>query len=449
MKWLELGACLALLMPLATLLRRNPRFSLIVWMLVGFLPFVVVGFHLYMALDSTSSWTGYVKGAEISGLDIAAIALYLSLPPAQDPLPFRLAMAMYFLAAVLSAFHALIPEEALFYPWQLARMFLAYATVARGSADAQVTWAVMKGMAAGLILEAGFVIWQRFGLHAIQASGTMESQNLLGLMSHFVVLPFFALLLAGRRGPLPAVAVVAGLVVDVSTASRGTIGLAAVGLATIFVFSAAGRWTSRKGRMLIAGTAALAILTPLAAASLQDRFAKDPQGAVADYDERAVYKAAAIKMLSDHPFGIGANHFAVTGNVDGYYQGAGVGEYTLGRAGNVHNIYYLTAAETGYLGLVTLLILLSRPMIVAFRCGRRNLDDDRGNLLIGFGTALLVVYLHSWFEWILVTFSPQYLLAITIGMVAGNAQQLGYWRSARPTIAPGEHYAPANLPTSK
>src|SRR6202034_922722 len=88
-------------------------------------------------------------------------------------------------------------------------------------------------------------------------------------------------------------------------------------------------------------------------------------------------------------------------------------------------------AETGYVGLVGLLFLLIRPLIVAFRCGWQTRGDYRGDLLIGWGVALLTVYLHSWVEWVLIPFPAQYLLSITIGLVAGNAQQLGYWRPLR------------------
>jgi len=435
---------MALVIPLAMWLRHNPLHSPKIWMVVGVLPFVMGDLHLYMAVDSAAEWTGYVKGAEVSILDIIALALYLSLPGAQHPLPFRLAMAFYFLATVLSAFQARIPIEALFYPWQLARMFLVYAAVAKACSDLRVTSALLKGMAAGLILQAVVALWQRFALGEIQTPGLLDSQNLLGLMSHFVILPYFALLLAGRRGLLPLVVVLAGAVVDVSTASRGTLGLEAFGLATIFVLSAAGKWTPRKGRLLLTGVVAIALLTPAALSALQERFTERPLGN--GYDERGAYIKAATMMLSDHPLGIGANHFSVVGNVEGYYEKAGVQAYTSGRAGNVHNIYYLVAAETGYPGLIALLILLSRPLIVAFRCGWRNLGDDRGDLLIGLGVTLLVVYSHSWVEWILITTGPQYLLAMTMGMVAGNAQQLGYWQSAR--SAPSKIAVPAELAPS-
>jgi O-antigen ligase len=376
-------------------------------------------------------WGGYVKGAEISVLDLIALCLYTSLPRSPHPLAFRYAMGFYFLAALISSFQALAPLQSLFYPWQLARMFLVYATVVRGCVDLQVTRALMKGMGAALIMELFLVIWQRFGLGLIQTGGTLGHQNFLGIMSHLVILPFFALMLAGPRGSLPVAVVVAGAIIDVSTASRATVGLAAFGFVAIFVLSAIGKWTPRKGRALLIGAVALALLTPAVMVAFQERFNWVPLGDEESYDERGAYKTAAAMMLSDHPMGIGANHFAVIGNVGQYYERANVGAYASGRAGNVHNIYYLVAAETGYLGLIAFLILLSCPLIVAFRCGWRNLGDDRGNLLLGFGVALVAVYFHSWVEWSLATFSAEYLLVMTMGLIASNARQLGYWRSPR------------------
>jgi hypothetical protein len=91
----------------------------------------------------------------------------------------------------------------------------------------------------------------------------------------------------------------------------------------------------------------------------------------------------------------------------------------------------LVAAETGYFGLATFVILLMPPLIVAFSCGLRHAGDVRGDLLIGLGVALLAVYVHSFEEWIFVTFDAQYEFAIEIGMVAGLARELGYWRRPR------------------
>jgi O-antigen ligase len=106
----------------------------------------------------------------------------------------------------------------------------------------------------------------------------------------------------------------------------------------------------------------------------------------------------------------------------------------MSRAAPVHNIYWLSLAETGYLGLVALLILLFRPLNVALRCGWQNRGDERGGLMIGFATTLLMVYVHSYFEWVFFTTQIQYLFAMTAGMVAGLAQEMGYWRHAKAQV---------------
>jgi O-antigen ligase len=153
-------------------------------------------------------------------------------------------------------------------------------------------------------------------------------------------------------------------------------------------------------------------------------------------DERGAYIKAAGMMLADHPLGVGANHFAIVAYAGGYDDKAGVPLDISARAGNVHNVYLLVAAETGYPGLVAFALLLFNPLLAAFRCGWRHRGEQRGDLLLGFGVALLTVYIHSFFEWSLVTFEAQYMLAIAMGIVAGTAQQLGYWQQAQSRRVP-------------
>jgi O-antigen ligase len=164
--------------------------------------------------------------------------------------------------------------------------------------------------------------------------------------------------------------------------------------------------------------------------SFGDRFGSDIDSAFLGTDESRVQMArAASMMLSDHPMGVGANHFVLVANAQGYFARSGLS--WIGFASTVHNAYWLVAAETGYIGIVAFVILLLRPLTVAFLCGWRNRGDRRGDLLLGLGVALLMVYLHSFYEWVFVTFGVQYIFAVTIGLVAGLAQQLGYWSRSR------------------
>jgi O-antigen ligase len=427
MKWAFLIVLAMLVRPLSIRLRNSPDLRLRVFTLAAFLPFVLGSLHLYWAVLNWG-WVGYVKGAEVSLLDFIALSLYLSMPRPEQGLPFRRSMAIYLAVTALSAIRAMYPVAALFYPLQLGRTFLVCVAVYRGvCVDRRVPEAVLKGLAAGILLEVAVTGWQR--AHGVlQTPGTFSSQNHLGMISQFVIFPFFAVILGGRGGRLAPAVVVAGLVIAVLTASRATIALDFLGLATVFVLSALGQWTPRKTKVLWAGVAATAVFAVYAASSLQQRFHGGPELGISQEDgERLRYKKAAAEMLADHPMGVGANHFNIVANVGGYF--TRVGElWSSGRASNVHNVYWLVAAETGYIGLVAFVAFLVSPLIAALRCGFKHRKEPRGDLLLGLGVALLVVYVHSFEEWIFVVLETQYLLAIAMGLVAGLTEELHYWR---------------------
>ena len=105
MKWAIFAVALAGVLPLAGWLRRNPREHPKIWMLVGVLPFLLTALprleHRHYRL---AGWPGMAKGIEISALDLFVLAIYLSQPRTTHRLPFRLSMAFYFFAVLLSVF---------------------------------------------------------------------------------------------------------------------------------------------------------------------------------------------------------------------------------------------------------------------------------------------------------------------------------------------------------
>jgi O-antigen ligase len=391
---------------------------------MGFLPFILNSLHFYFAFASWPDWTGYVFGAEFSILDGLALGLYFSLPRARTSFPFRYSMALYFLAVLISALHAQVPIPALFVCWQLARMFFLYAVVSRAcAANLGVVSALLTGMGVALIMEASIATWQRFALGELQAGGSLGQQNILGLVSHFVVFPYFAMLLTRERRWLPVLIVLAGVVVEILTTSRATLGLAALGYALVFIFSALKQWTPRKLQVLLVAIAAIAILIPVATSSLGERGYTAMERSSR---ERAAFIEESQEIISDNPWGVGANNYVHAAVAGRYYEKANLDWFEA--LAIVHNSYLLTTAETGYLGLIAFVIFLIRPLFVAFRCGWRCRRDIRGELLLALGVSLLIVYLHAAFEFVFLTFVPQYLLVLELGMVAGLAQQLGYWR---------------------
>jgi hypothetical protein len=327
---------------------------------------------------------------------------------------------------IRSYIRALGPSECVGY-FRHAGIFFVYVVVTRACEDERVSVALMTGLAAGLYLETCLVLWQRFGIHLVQATGTFVHQNTLGLVANLVAIPYFTLLLAGRRGWTPATIPFADAIITVFTASRATLGLGGGGFALALVLSVLRRATARKALVALVGALALAAIVPLATRSLETRFQAYGLTELV-YDERAILMNAGEMMLADNPNGVGANNFVLVANIKGYEDRAGVDPRKESRSALIHNIYWLAATETGYIGITALLFLLFQPLMVALRCGWRNRDDLRGDLLIGFATALLVFYVHSYFEWTFFTDQVQYLFAMTLGLIASTAQQLGYWQ---------------------
>lgn len=423
MKWVFL-AFLAVYTPLlAGWLRTNPKHAPKVWGLLGFLPFVLGPWNLYVAPISWAHWPGFVRGMEVSLLDAVALAVLVSMPH-RTRLPLKLPFILYIAAVLLSVLMADVPMASFFYAWQLLRVFLLFAAAAAVCQDDRGPVAIVTGAILGLVYQAVLALSDSFS-GVLQAGGGFGHQNLLGMMSYLVTFPALALLLAGHRGWIPQLGVVAGIAVAIVTASRATIGLVGVGLVILFALSVIRRPTSRKAGLALAGVLALAAATPLALNSLDRRFAEAPLPG--DYDERAAFEKAAGLIIDDHPLGVGANQYVTVVNVDGYSDRAGVIPAPGSRSAHVHNAYLLAAAETGYLGLLAFMALIAAPIFVAFRAASRQRKDPRGDLLVGLGFSLAVVAVHSLYEWVFVTFQTQYMFAIISGLIVGMARQLGFW----------------------
>ena len=58
----------------------------------------------------------------------------------------------------------------------------------------------------------------------------------------------------------------------------------------------------------------------------------------------------------------------------------------------------------------------------------RERGNAEGNLLLGFGVALLIVYMHSMYEWVIFAKEVQYLLFTTMGMIFGISLRMAAMR---------------------
>lgn len=425
MKFVVLCAGLLSVVPLSLWLQSGGESARRFWMLFGLLPFLVPSVYgLDMSIISWwPEWKGLLAGVELTAIDIFALAAYFSLKPVHNRFWYKVPPLIYLLAICISSLHADQPFASFFYIWQFCRIFFLIVVITRACRDAEIPEMLLNGMAAGVCLEAFMVVFQRYGQGLIQTPGTFAHQNTLGLVIHLVVLPHFALLLASVKGWRFAIVPVMGALVSVMTASRAALGFAVLGLGLVYLMSLTRGITLRKALVAVAGLMMVAVIAPLAVESLSKRFEVTPLTET-EYDERAAFNRSAEMILQDHPFGVGANHYVYMSYNFGYAERAGVARQEENLSNIVHNIYWFTAAENGYPGLFALLFLLLHPMVTALRIGWRDKGTPRGDLLLGLGLAMAVVYGHSTLEYIFLSKEAQYLFAIVVGMTYGVANQV-------------------------
>ncbi|GAA2880182.1 hypothetical protein GGQ99_003930 [Aminobacter niigataensis] len=426
LKFGVLFLALLAIFPLGLLLRSTPALRKPFWIVFGALPFFAAAIPMFdIGLLSWSGyWIGFVYGLQVTIIDLLAAAVLFTLPRGRLPMWCKLPFLLYIFAAALSLLQADEPVAASFGLLQFVRIFFVMVVVARASADPDVPFLILKGMAIGMAAHFVAVLYQRFQLQLPQTMGLFIHQNTLGMAAHFVLFPHLALLLAGYRHVRYLVGmVVATIVVVVFTASRATVGFSVIGLGTLFVTQALAGLTQRKMAVGFAALASLLIVAPLAISTFSNRFELNPLGE-SQYDERAAFNRAASLILDDYPLGVGINHYVHMARDFGYSERAGVIGFEGNRNNIVHNAYWLTAAEAGYPGVIAFCIMLIVPMFVAWWTGWRSRGTLEGNLLLGFGVTLLIAYLHSFYEWVIFIKEIQYLLAMTMGMVFGIALRL-------------------------
>jgi O-antigen ligase len=229
-----------------------------------------------------------------------------------------------------------------------------------------------------------------------------------------------ALVLARKADWITMTAPLLGLVVVLLTRSRGTLVFFVLGGVLLYGLSLLRGGTNRKILVGVLGGALALAVIGRAAHRISERFETAPDSSM---DTRGQFEKAASLMLRDHPLGIGANHFAWYLSTGGYGRQVGL-EYGNVNA-IVHNLYWLTAAELGPVGLLVLAVLLALPLVDAFRGAYRAPPlDVRGDLLIGLGVSLLACYLQSAFEWIWRSTDVAYVFWIDVGLVAALGAQV-------------------------
>ena len=420
MKWVFL-AILCMACPVITMLVRTPRHQPPIGFLFGLLPFMLGPWHLVVAPISGAGWPGHTKGIEVSLIDCLAVAVLFGMRRLPGRAPLIIPFVAYILVITMTAFWSINKMATLYYAFQLCRMLIVYLAAMRLSRNPKAVLAMISGGAAALAIQTVYA-FQQHAQGQLQATGILGTQNLLGIMVNLTAIPACALLLTRSRSLSAKVSPILAVVLDVLTASRATLGFAAIGAVALFGFSGAKQWTSRKTALLAMLAATCVVVAPLALQRINQRATGN--SVESSNAEREAFKNAAWYMIHDHPFGVGANDYVVVANTQGYSARAGVASIIGSRATNVHNSYLLVLAETGYPGLFCLIALFLPGISSIIYTAVRSRRDVRGDVSLGFGVTLLAIALQLNYEWLFVVAEVQYLIFTFLGIGIGLTMQI-------------------------
>lgn len=429
MKWAALAFFIIAAPLLSAWLRTNPRSAPLLWGLLGFLPFVTGPWHLIVAPYATPVWSGYVKGWEVSLLDCVAFACAFGTRAKWPKLTLLWPLLLYVFAVSLSVGQARFPTFAWSYVIQLLRVALLMVAVARVTVLEKGERAVLIGLILGIVVQAVYALVDRAS-GAVQTGGSLGHQNLLGFVSHMVVMPALAMLLSRRWATFGFIGLSAGAVAVILTASRASIALSAAGLALTLVLSMAARMSARKAAVSALSIVFIGACFPLASEALERRFNSGQTQFFQEDQERQAFKRAAWMMIDNKPLGVGANHYVFISNTEGYGEKAGVNWSVGNRTATVHNSFLLVTAETGYAGFITFVFLLGSAIVLGLHAAFRYRRQPGSEVLIGCSVAIVLLCLHGLVEWMFVVYPSQYLLGVTLGIITGLR---GRFLTARPS----------------
>lgn len=363
---------------------------------LGVMMFLIGTLQIDAAAISWRLWQGTSRGAFISPADMLAIALIATRKGPRGRSPFLWLVLLYPIPTVLSMFVSAMPMASFFTVTMVLRMVLLFVALAGELRRPSALRSLMTGIAIGLMIQGGYVIQQKLS-GVVQAKGTSDHQNILGMMVEMSLIPLIAMVMEGERRKAIYGGILAGLVIVAGGGSRGTMAFIAGGIVLILILSMIRRPTARKGKMLGLAALAAVVFVPLGLATLDDRFGSrsmtDEDGA------RPAFERAARAISADYPLGVGANTYVMVANEQGYSQRAGVSWGGNNLAAPVHNSFLLARAETGWFGQIVMFAMLLLP----FLTGVRISFADRRTPMLGMGLAstsvMFVTMLHCNYEY--------------------------------------------------
>lgn len=344
------------------------------------------------------------RGFAFTLVDMCSIALLAATQsPSKSP-PFRIVIGAYLSLVALSVLWCSSPAYGLFGLWTVFRASLIYWALSRSLADPRALSHVLYGWAAGLTYVAVMCVKLRYLDGRFQVPGPYPHQNLMVTCVCLVTPTILVMLLSCQNRPLLLTGLFGGILAVLMSLSRAGLAILPASLALVYLGSVTLRISLKKLAIGLAGAVVALAAAIKAADSILERIDADNSRS---NESRWLYERMTSAMADEHPIGIGYNQFALV--IDNYRYLLDPSEQWVEHGALVHNIYVMTHAELGYLGLLLLLALWGRTVLHGAWHAYKLRADVRAELLIGCCVGLLTLFVQGNLEWTARTGHASYL----------------------------------------
>jgi len=404
MKYAVFGLMLVVGVPVMALLAASSQ-KLRDWLVSVLLIAPALGDKTGINFLSMESYRGPDRGFEVTLADLVVLGLCLAMI-LRDSARIRwlpagsLVMALLFGMSVISAYTAPMPLYGWFTVWKLVRMYLLFwcvANLVRTGTDLTAFW---RGFVTLGLLFLVMTLKQKYVNGIYRVSGPFDHSNTIPLYLHPLI-PLLALwaladqaLTPLRRG-LTLLAAFSMLFAVYATFSRAGLALAGAALMGALFWGVVRTRSPRALAITTGVVIAVALGMIKAVPRIIERMQTAPESSAAARDE---FNHAASLMAAEHSLGVGLNNFShVLTNTVRYRAHIQV-MVDEAQAGVCHHIYWLTAAEMGWIGLAVFLLVIGRIMGFAV-VGALRARTLEAHLLGGLALGMGALHLQGFLEW--------------------------------------------------
>lgn len=444
MKYMVFGAVLVLGVPAMTIAALYSE-KIKSWLLTALVFSTVLGDRGNINFMSMEAYRGPDRGFEMTVTEMFAMALMAVMLIRNTRqlkwIPYNaLPLFLYLAVALFSVVDAPEPILAWFTLFKMVRTGLLYWCVVnciRTGIPVRAVWRGLIGIAVVVIAQ---VLQQKYlgGIYRVTAG--FDHSNTLAMYLNMISAMLLAFGLTDKtlstgRALVTIIAALGLLLATVMTFSRAGMALGAFAAMGVLAFA---NLRSRSMRVAIATVVAFAGITAGAALSLPsiiDRIMEAPPTSAGARDE---YNLSAKLMLQANPMGVGINQFShVMTNNKEYRRHIKVMANEK-QAGVCHHVYWLTAAELGWLGLALFMVIIVRFAWRALWYAWRSPGRD-GALQAALFLGMVATHASGFLEWVLRITPLFFTYALCAGISVGLAELEKQRRSTlhRPAADPG------------